>query len=306
VPELPIDLPADLPSVDPVRSGGVTLSVRRLAPRGAPSETGPGPRLILLHGGPGLDHHVLLPLGLALTEHGEVWLPDLPGHGDSTSPGAAAPPGLGALESRLGRWLRELPAPPGGGGTVAVGHSLGAWLVRELIRSGPSPPPLRAAVLVSPPAAGQRERGTAWRRAGRLARRSGSRLEQRAHREVLAHVEAETSGRIDPLFLAGLARARLRDARLYDALTGELHRRLVAKPAPCDPGLPVLVLCGEEDRTTPPEQAIRVADGLRGARLELLPGAGHYPFADAPEATAGAIGRFLRALGPSPLSAPGS
>lgn len=285
------DLPPDLPATEPVRAGGVTLRVRRLTGGGAGTGAPAGPRLILLHGGPGLDHHVVLPLGLALAGGREVWLPDLPGHGESAAPRKGGPaPGLRALESRLGRWLRGLPERPDGAGTVLLGHSLGAWLVRELIRPGGPPPPCRAAVLLSPPAAGQRERGTALRRAGRLVRRG---REGAGRREVLSHVEAETSGKIDPLFLAGLARARLRDARLYAALTGELHRRLVAEPAPYDPGMPVLVLCGEADGTTPPEQARRVAEGLRGARLEVLPGAGHYPFADALAATAEAVERFL-------------
>jgi pimeloyl-ACP methyl ester carboxylesterase len=63
-----------------------------------------------------------------------------------------------------------------------------------------------------------------------------------------------------------------------------------------EPGCPVLVLCGGEDRTTPPDQAARVAGSLAGARLVHLPGAGHYPFAEALEATVQRIEEFLSAL----------
>lgn len=296
---------ADLPPTRPVRAGGVALGVRRLGPEEA-DPTRRAPRLILLHGGPGLDHHILLPLGLALARRYEVWLPDLPGHGESVARSAAAGscepcrlPGLGAVEERLGRWLHGLQAD--GGMDALVGHSLGAWLVRELLRPdggrGGGQVPVRAAVLLAPPAAGQRGEVSSLRRAGDLVRRgrkeASGRGEARARREVRLHVEAEASGPLPPLFLAAVARARLRDPRLYPALTGELHRRLVAPPKPYDPGCPVLVLCGEGDRTTPPDQARQVTEGLEGARLELLPGTGHYPFADALEATAGAIDRFL-------------
>ncbi|HEX6200632.1 MAG TPA: alpha/beta hydrolase [Thermoanaerobaculia bacterium] len=281
----------DLPPAEAVRAGGVTLRVRRLAPAAGTGAS----RLVALHGGPGLDHHVLLPLGLALAERYEVWLPDLPGHGASAAP-HAPPPGLRTLEERLGRWLRGLEGGPG----ALLGHSLGAWLVRELLRPerGPLRVAARAVVLLSPPAAGQRRSGTALRRAGELITRgrAAGRRESRARREVRALVEAETGGRASPLFQEALGRARLRDARLYGALAGELHRRLVAPARPFDPGCPVLVLCGEEDRTTPPEQAAQVAEGLEGARLELLPGTGHYPMADALEPTARAVRDFLDPL----------
>lgn len=284
----------ELPPAEPVRSGGVTLRVRRVGPEEGPGG-GPAPRVVALHGGPGLDHHVLLPLGLALADRYEVWLPDLPGHGASAVP-HAPPPGLRALEERLGRWLRGLEGEP----PAVLGHSLGAWLVRELLRPerGPLRLRARAAVLLSPPAAGQKRAGTALRRAGELmgrGRAAGSRGESRARREVQALVAAETGGRASPLFLEALGRARIRDPRLYGALAGELHRRLVGPVRAFDPGCPVLVLCGEEDRTTPPEQAARVAEGLEGARLRLLPGTGHYPMADALEPTAHAVREFLEA-----------
>lgn len=290
----------ELPPAEAVRSGGVTLRVRRLGP--PRTDRRRRHRIVALHGGPGLDHHLLLPLGLALALDFEVWLPDLPGHGAS-HPSHAALPGLRTVEERLGRWLRGLD----GGAEVLLGHSLGAWLVRELLRPDGATPRLlrpagvRAAVLLSPPASGQRRSATALRRAGALVGRSKGapdRRVARARREVRAHVEAEAQGPLSPLFLAALAQSRIRDPRHFGALTGELHRRLVAPARPFDPGCPVLVLCGEEDRTTPTSQAEEVARDLEGARLELLPDTGHYPFADAPEPTAQAIRRFLaEALG---------
>ena len=38
---------------------------------------------------------------------------------------------------------------------------------------------------------------------------------------------------------------------------------------------PTLVLCGEADRLTPPEHSREIAQGVPGARLEIVPGAGH-------------------------------
>lgn len=284
---------AGLPQLVPVRSGGVTLAVRRLGDASAS-----GPRLVALHGGPGLDHHTLLTLGLALAERRPVWLPDLPGHGASVPPGGKLP-GLHALEERLGRWLAGLAAE---GAPVVLGHSMGAWLVRELLRRERFA--ARAVVLVAPPAAGQTRAETSLRRAvGVMARGSssgGSKPaggEHRARRELRAHVEAETRGAASPRFLEAIHRARLRDARLYGPLLRSLHRGLTGPVRPFDPGCPVLVLCGEKDRTTPTDQAARVASSLAGSRLVHLPSAGHYPFAEALEATVRRIEEFLAEVG---------
>lgn len=295
----------DLPPVEPVRAGGVTLAVRRLTPA---AEGGASPlRLIAFHGGPGLDHHVLLPLGLLLAERYEVWLPDLPGHGASPPGGGEADLTLRRLQERMERWLAGLPEPSG----ALLGHSLAAWLLQEWL-TGPrsrEAVTLPAAVLVSPPAAGQERGATALRRAGTLMRRSrapgrapkasaGRGAGGRARKEVRAHVEAETRGRTTEAFLEALERVELRDPGGYGRLQADLHRRLVGPVRRRAPGCPVLVLCGEEDRTTPAAQARRVAEALEGARLRLLPGTGHYPFADALEPTAHAIREFLDPLLP--------
>lgn len=297
--------------LDRVRSGGVELAVRRLGSRVARQGGG---RLILLHGGPGLDHHLLVPLGSLLAERlegrREVWLPDLPGHGASEGP-SGRPPSLATLEDRLAAWLGGLP----GGDDVLIGHSMGAWIVGRLLRKHQVTP--RAVALLSPPAAGQERDGTALRRAvaamaswGRLARpgragRSGrpgranragrgeARERERARRELRAHVAAETGEAARPEFLAEVDRVAVRDPRVYPLLLRELHRSLTGPVRPFDPDCPVLVLCGERDLTTPPEQARRVAESLAGARLELIEDAGHYPFAERPEAVAERLLAFV-------------
>ena len=59
---------------------------------------------------------------------------------------------------------------------------------------------------------------------------------------------------------------------------------------------PALVICGEEDRLTPPKYAEYLHAHLRGARLLRVPGAGHMVAIEAPAAVAGAVGELLRDL----------
>jgi len=298
------DRPAAGPSQasDRVWSGGVELALARLG--SAPDRSG-GRRLIFLHGGPGLDHHLLLPLATLLAERPadptagwEIWLPDLPGHGGSILPSGRLP-GLAALEDQLTSWLAELP----GGYDVLIGHSMGAWILTRLLRQRKVTP--RAVALLSPPAAGQVRGATALRRAvaamasgGRMGRagRSGkgrARELERARRELRAHVAAEAGGAARAAFLAEVERVAVRDPRTYGALLRDFHSALTGPVRPFAPGCPVLVLCGDRDLTTPPEQARRVAGSLAGARLELVEDAGHYPWAERPEAVAARLAAFL-------------
>jgi 3-oxoadipate enol-lactonase len=56
---------------------------------------------------------------------------------------------------------------------------------------------------------------------------------------------------------------------------------------------PTLVLCGEEDRITPPFLSEELAGLIPGARFELVPAAGHLANAEEPAAFNAAIDRFL-------------
>jgi pimeloyl-ACP methyl ester carboxylesterase len=60
-------------------------------------------------------------------------------------------------------------------------------------------------------------------------------------------------------------------------------------------GVATLVLHGEEDKLVPREAGRRLAQGIPGARLQLVPGAGHVLTTDAEDEVAGAILDHLRA-----------
>jgi pimeloyl-ACP methyl ester carboxylesterase len=61
-------------------------------------------------------------------------------------------------------------------------------------------------------------------------------------------------------------------------------------------GLPTLVVVGEQDQTTPPSAARVIADGIPGAVLSVIPGAGHLPPVEQPLATTRVLTEFLQSL----------
>ncbi len=57
--------------------------------------------------------------------------------------------------------------------------------------------------------------------------------------------------------------------------------------------VPTLVLCGEDDRLCPPERHELMHRLIPGSTLTVLPGAGHLPTLEQPEATTEALRRWL-------------
>lgn len=56
---------------------------------------------------------------------------------------------------------------------------------------------------------------------------------------------------------------------------------------------PTFVLAAEHDRATPPARMKLYRDNIAGARMAVVPGAGHFPFIDQPEAFNALLGEFL-------------
>ena len=61
--------------------------------------------------------------------------------------------------------------------------------------------------------------------------------------------------------------------------------------------IPTLVMVGEADALIPPDQARAMAKSIPGARIAVIPGAGHLPPLEQPELTTERLREFLRSLG---------
>jgi len=62
-------------------------------------------------------------------------------------------------------------------------------------------------------------------------------------------------------------------------------------------GIPTLIVVGEEDAVTPPEQAEAMARVIPGAQLALIPGAGHLSPLENPDEVSRRMAQFVRELG---------
>ncbi len=57
---------------------------------------------------------------------------------------------------------------------------------------------------------------------------------------------------------------------------------------------PTLILWGDQDREVSRGAVLAMASGIRGARLQVFSGAGHFPFQDQPESFRTVLDGFLR------------
>jgi pimeloyl-ACP methyl ester carboxylesterase len=271
------------PALTTVTASGETLYVHKC---------GQGPRLILLHGGPGLDHQLVLPLAEQLSEQYEVWSPDLPGHGSSRMEGEPFPR-LGVLLDRLGRWLDGVEESP----YILAGHSLGAWLAREYVRL--HSPGLTGLVLISPPSRpGRGESAPVRARADAVHpdRFTGGEpgADQQARNELLLFLQLATPGGLSERFRKAAEDTRLNPPWKYGRLVRRLHKELLRPGIEVDPGCPALILGGDMDPITTPEQAKNVARFTVGGEYRSVSGKGHFPWADGSDDAAKQILMFLR------------
>ena len=63
---------------------------------------------------------------------------------------------------------------------------------------------------------------------------------------------------------------------------------------------PTLVLCGDKDQMTPPKYSEFLRDNIAGARMEVVPNAGHMVMLEQPEKAAGILDDFLNTISYQP------
>ena len=258
---------------------------------------GQGTPVMVLHG-LGASKVSAMPLIPALVHAGHrVVVPDLPGHGASDKPRTDYTPRF------YGRVVRRLMDAVEIERAAVIGNSLGGRIALELAFR--SPGHLSGLVLLDPAVPGFRIRYLLGftrvipSEIGTLPFPLRERWMRLAIRRLLA----------DPSALpeAGIQGAAEEFIRIYRdpparmAFLDSLRHIVTEPPRPFWGRVrrvrtPALLVWGEDDRLVPVRLAHRLARELADAELLILPRVGHVPQFEAPEATSGAILRFLLSL----------
>ena len=269
-----------------VRIGGVAWHVQRM---------GAGPPLLLLHG-TGAATHSWRDLMPRLAERFSVLAPDLPGHAFTSAQSARATslPGMA-------RALRELLDGLGFEPAIVAGHSAGAALLARMALDGALPSarvlvalngaflPLGGLLRVMSPVAKLLAATPAVPQMIALRARGASAVER---------LIAGTGSSIDARGAELYARLMRDPGHVAGVLSMMANWNLAALPRQLDRlPMPLLLAVGTHDRTVPPEQALRIAARVPGARIVELPGLGHLAQEEDPAQVAGVILRAAREHG---------
>ncbi len=265
---------------------------------------GEGPALVLVHGitSSSRTWHEVMP---ALAEHHTVIAPDLLGHGGSAKPRGDY--SLGAHASGL----RDLLALLGITSATMVGHSLGGGIAMQFAYQFPE----RLERLVLVDSGGLGNEVSIWLRAatlpgseyvlpllfGRPARTAGF-----AVGNVLGRLGVKPSANmrgiaegIESLGDGDARRAFVHTARSVIDPSGQrvdARDRLYLSE-----GVPTLLVWGESDAIIPVEHGRQAHELMPHSRLEVFPGAGHFPFNDDPERFATVLMDFVATTSPAAL-----
>jgi pimeloyl-ACP methyl ester carboxylesterase len=232
-------------------------------------EAGSGPPLLLVHG---LASSATQDWGRLVGPLGRrfhVYVPDLPGFGESERPPEAEYSIPMQVEA-----VRSFMAAVGLDRARVAGLSMGGWIVCRLAGSYPE----MVERLVAVDAAGMRPDGPPIPAEVLLPR------DEEGVRQLVAFVRHRAP--VPPAFVARdilarrlqeewiVRRALLSMAAGRDWLNGTLRRA----------DMPVLVLWGKQDRLIAVDYAARLAAEFPRAHVKVLDGCGHVPMADCPEA----------------------
>lgn len=249
-----------------------------------------GDPVVLLHGTP-FSSYVWRAIAWALADRHQVYVWDMPGYGTSQMS-----PEQDVSLAAQGRVFAELLTTWGLREPLVVAHDIGGCVA------------LRAHLLH-----GARYRALALVDAVTLAPWGSPffRLVA-AHTEVFAQLPARLHAALVREYVSSASARGLHPATLEALVApwlgepgqGAFYRQIAQadqrhtdeiEPRYRDIDLPVLVCWGEEDTWLPVAQARELVKRIPGARLRLLPGAGHLVQEDAPAQLTGVLLRFLDA-----------
>jgi pimeloyl-ACP methyl ester carboxylesterase len=173
---------------------------------------------------------------------------------------------------------------------VVGGCSMGGYAALAFVRRHPQR--LGGLVLQDTRAGADTEEGKAGRAA--LAAKVLAEGSAAAASAFLPKLLGETTHRERAALVASLRERILASSpqAIADALHG-LAARADSRPMLAEVGVPTLVLVGAEDVLTPPAESEAMAAAIAGARLEVVPRAGHLANLERPDAVNAALRAFL-------------
>jgi pimeloyl-ACP methyl ester carboxylesterase len=251
------------------------------------------PTLLLIHGGPGgYDHSYFKPHFGRLTDVGQVIYLDLREHGRS----ARGNPAEWTFEACADD-IRAFCDAVGIVEPVVLGHSMGGFIA--ILYGARQPGHAKGLILQSTMARFDPDRLVEGFR-----RRAGDEVAELARREYTG--DSVTDDEWARVFAAfgptvpspdELAR-RVRNPDVSEHGMDLLRRFDVVDQLPRI-SCPTLVCVGELDAVTPVDAAREIVDGLPPGvgRLEMIEGAGHFPWLDAPDRYWSVLRSFLAAVG---------
>jgi 3-oxoadipate enol-lactonase len=248
---------------------------------------GEGPAILFVHGYP-LDRTIWREQVDALEGFRRI-VPDLRGMGQSDAPDLGY--GMAIYAADLAALLDAL----GVDEVILCGLSMGGYIIFEFLRNWRSR--VRGLILMDTRA----EADTAEERRARdvaaaTARERGATAVADAMLpKVLA--PATLAERPDTVERVRALMARTPVAGIVGALAAMRDRAGSESLLPTLADLATLVVVGEADSLTPPDQARAMAQAIPGARLAIIPGAGHLPLVEQPAATTRLLQEFLGSLG---------
>ena len=243
------------------------------------------PVALLVHGA-GNDHSVWNFQARALAHHGfAVAAPDLPGHGRS----GGAP--LATIEA-CASWIGHLLDALGVARAALVGHSMGSLIALQAAAQAPA----RAAGLVLIGSVAPMPVADPLRDAARDRRDTAHAMINQWSYTPRAYLGASATPGV---FLPALNR-QLMAHQAEGVLAADLaacHAYQGGLDAAGAVRCPTLMLSGERDQMTPRRAAAPLFDALvdvaGGARMIIVPRAGHALMSEAPDAVSDAIRAFL-------------
>ncbi|AMV36873.1 alpha/beta fold hydrolase [Planctomyces sp. SH-PL62] len=250
------------------------------------NDEGTGPVVVLLHGFP-LSRAMWAEQVRALSPSFRAITPDLRGHGESPAPDAVY------TMDQMAEDVVEMLDGLGVTEPVAMGGlSMGGYVALALVLKHPER--VRALILADTRAAAD------TLDAARLREESARGVLQAGHpgaivEAMLPRLFAESTIRDRPALVSPI-RAMM-EATSASGVAGAL-RGMAARPDRREDlrtiTVPTLVVVGEKDAISPPDEARAIVEALPDARLAEIPEAGHLSPVENPEAFNAAILDFLR------------